>query len=482
MHWANAVPFMVLMLTGGIILASKFHPIESGIIGVIKAVHKVFAFVWIAALPTVVLFDRKVHQEHIRAMLSWGMKDLVWLVQSFRALYNSQVCIPPSGRFNTGQKINACLVMVYFFGFSATGLVMFWKPAVLFPWHVHFGILCAAISTVAGHLFLALINPSTRVARAVIFHGRSPLDYVRKHHPLALPNPAPAHSPSLSQLLSEVIRSKTETGILSMALAAAVAGAFALSDGRLGSARNWCVTWAAKGIEPAGLSIRHRTGPVAESCTQCHSWTRGIVEAKCEKCHQDIRQRMSTAMGYHGTLKGDCVNCHKEHPGASQSIVLLDRKQFDHNLTAFKREGKHATLECDACHKQRRTPTTPGIYYTGLKFNSCTDCHPDPHAGQFVAECESCHSTAGWTRATLALNHDRFPLEGKHEQTACEGCHVPTAPGAHLAEAQFRGLKSGCTDCHKDPHLQKLGTFCVKCHTTSTSWKRIAASDKQQSE
>ena len=97
-------------------------------------------------------------------------RELFWQ-RAVTATPDKKAVVAPAGRFNTGQKINACLVMVYFLGFAATGTLMHLKGVVLLPWYVHAALFFASLNTVGGHLFLSRVNPSTRVSLPGIFHG-----------------------------------------------------------------------------------------------------------------------------------------------------------------------------------------------------------------------------------------------------------------------------------------------------------------------
>jgi cytochrome b subunit of formate dehydrogenase len=171
LHWVNGLPFLVLMLTGAVMLASRFWHIDRGMFVI---VHEVFAAEWVIGLPLTVLVHAKIHWQHIRIVLTWGRDDLLWMTQSFRSVYNKNITPPPAARFNTGQKINALLVFVYFFGFSATGVLMFFKGSILFPWYVHTALFFSAMGSVGGHLHLALLNPSTRLRRLAFFTAGRP--------------------------------------------------------------------------------------------------------------------------------------------------------------------------------------------------------------------------------------------------------------------------------------------------------------------
>jgi hypothetical protein len=179
--------------------------------------------------------------------------------------------------------------------------------------------------------------------------------------------------------------------------------------------------------------------------------------------------------GYHGTLKGDCISCHKEHPGATRSVIPLDKQKFDHSLAAYKLEGKHAKVQCDECHQKQRTKEAPGIYYVGLKYRACADCHRDPHSRQFAAACEKCHAVQGWTGSELRFAHDldsAYKLEGRHKTVECIKCHKPKAPAATLGSAPFKGLARECAGCHRDVHRQQFAAACTACHTTAGWTKR----------
>jgi cytochrome b subunit of formate dehydrogenase len=445
----NGLPFLVLMVTSAVMLASRFWHVDREWS---VFIHEVFAVAWVIGLPLTVLIHAKVHWQHLRIMLAWGRDDLLWMTQSFRSIYNKTITPPPAGRFNTGQKINALLVFVYFFGFSATGLLMFFKGSILFPWYVHTALFFSALGTVGGHLHLALLNPSTRIALAGIFNGWAPIEYIRHHHPLSLPSSARSHHerPGKKTIKEELLISKVEIIILIVTILLAGVGALAFNKAQLVSVKSSFAKKFADSINPNTLSTRHRIGPLAESCTKCHSYTGQIPDAKCEQCHVDIKDRRMKLSGYHGTFKGDCRICRREHLGTTNSIIPLFREKFTHDLANYKLEGKHTKLECDECHKKLHPPVVPdkpitaGIYFIGLKSDKCTDCHRDPHNGQFAVGCEQCHTDNGWTQKELKFSHDKdssFQLTGKHAAVECVKCHKQMRPVPRWARGGSRGCR-----------------------------------------
>lgn len=470
LHWVNAIPFLLLMLTGGSMLTLRFLNVHATWPALFAVVHKCCAAIWLIAMPLTVLTRARVHWEHIRVALKWGRGDAAWMLQSMRSLLNKQVVVPPAGRFNTGQKINALLVMIYFFGFSATGLMMFFKGSVLFPWYAHAALFFSAMGSTGGHLYLALLNPSTRIALGGIFHGWSPMAYIEHHHPLSLPLALQArrHTPVTAPTRNDAHISKAEIVILVITLLLAVVGAVTFDRGRLSSVRKHFSKHFGESIQPRRLSTRHQIGPVTESCVKCHDYTGELPNQNCEACHQDVKERRAARSGFHGTLEGDCRTCHREHQGPGKSIIPPFRDTFTHDQTRFKLEGKHAAAACDDCHARKRSKDTPGIYYLGLPYARCNDCHQDPHNRQFAAACNQCHTPQGWTGTNLVFNHavnTTFPLEGKHAAVACAKCHAPKVAGAPLASATFKGLTKACADCHQEPHRKQFTAACTTCHT-----------------
>jgi hypothetical protein len=49
-------------------------------------------------------------------------------------------------------------------------------------------------------------------------------------------------------------------------------------------------------------------------------------------------------------------------------------KRFDHNSTNFPLEGKHAEIECSACHEVAAAGGETEVIYKLGKFR-CIDCH-----------------------------------------------------------------------------------------------------------
>jgi len=88
-----------------------------------------------------------------------------------------------------------------------------------------------------------------------------------------------------------------------------------------------------------------------------------------------------------------------------------------------------------------------------------------PH-DSFPADCSLCHTGGDWhtLRADFAFDHAKatgVPLAGAHQDAACLACHNDRGPVADFAAR-------GCSGCHADPHLGRLGRACDACHGERT--------------
>lgn len=217
-------------------------------------------------------------------------------------------------------------------------------------------------------------------------------------------------------------------------------------------------------VMPGPLSIAH--AEYESDCSQCHSpLDKEVQKNLCFGCHDEVKQDMVVKRGFHGrsssVLENPCKSCHPEHIGREGSIISLNERTFDHNLTDFKLVGAHAdvNITCDKCHekgeKHRESPT------------DCVGCHSDDdvHNGQFDTDCINCHKQTSWVDTFFDHEMTRFPLEGKHRDAACDSCHPDKA---------YLSTSSNCNTCHlmNNIHDSESDEKCDRCHNTD-DWKDV---------
>ena len=241
-------------------------------------------------------------------------------------------------------------------------------------------------------------------------------------------------------------------------------------------------------VSPGPLAAAHAgvDGPL--QCLRCHGkgGPQTDMDARCLACHKEVAWMRTSNRGFHARVTAkNCATCHPDHGGREFQLVIWNEgtaAKFDHRRAGFTLEGKHAQLECAACHKPalQKSPAAALIQkknraasWIGLQ-TACADCHADVHRGQLGPKCAGCHTQSAWKPAP-GFDHARsdYPLAGAHAKVECLKCHAAAAlvkardaNGQPLAE--WKPLPhADCTPCHRDPHAGRFKGACAKCHVTS---------------
>ena len=222
-----------------------------------------------------------------------------------------------------------------------------------------------------------------------------------------------------------------------------------------------------------------RAAHARTDCGGCHT-SSAKPATTCEGCHQDPHV---------GRNNGPCAECHT-------ATVWSDTTALDqHRRTRMPLTGRHATLDCVACHKRQ------GARQWSDLPRDCYGCHStDYHGGTHPVhdgrpdvmgviqpivsrECALCHQTVAWTPAICSMgitpcptttaarglappaDHDtRFALTtGSHRTATCASCHTDLRRPALVR----------CDGCHQDVALRQQhagramphgAAACLRCH------------------
>ncbi len=179
LHWSIAIPFMVCFVTA-LILVIFYNPHPQRHFRLIFSwIHK-FSGACLAVLPPLVLLvhckDYKTHLHNIKHGWLWALDDFKWLMLMGPAAISSRISLPEQGKFNAAEKLNFMMVMSSFPLFVTTGALL-WTPGIhFFPWLAHVGMALLTVPLMMGHIFMATVNPSTRVGLDGMISG-----YVDRH-------------------------------------------------------------------------------------------------------------------------------------------------------------------------------------------------------------------------------------------------------------------------------------------------------------
>ncbi len=184
LHWVHASAFFVLLGSGLVLYVPRLST-AVGRRPFLKDVHVYTAVAWLCAIVLVVaLGDRRRLAATLRELDAFDRDDRLWLRRIPR----------PQGRFNAGQKLNAALTASFAVVFGVSGFLLWlgerdprWRFASTIL--VHDGLMYVSLVLLAGHLYLALIYPSTRHALRGMTVGSVRRDWAREHHAKWLPPP-----------------------------------------------------------------------------------------------------------------------------------------------------------------------------------------------------------------------------------------------------------------------------------------------------
>ncbi len=154
--------------------------------------------------------------------------------------------------------------------------------------------------------------------------------------------------------------------------------------------------------------VNYNSDPI--ECAACHAVESNFraSNTKCESCHS--RHEPEFMLQHTQDFSQDCLIC---HDGFDRMTNL------NHQDTAFPLDGQHVNVSCVECHKltdaahQEQFGPARVSYPEGSAATSsdpfsntpteCAQCHmePEAHLGLFVGACSDCHTSSGWTPATL---------------------------------------------------------------------------------
>jgi hypothetical protein len=190
------------------------------------------------------------------------------------------------------------------------------------------------------------------------------------------------------------------------------------------------------------LRGKHR-GAACASCHTGHLY-RAKLQTTCVSCHKKDDK-------HNNALGNDCARCHVERS--------WKEARFDHDTSRFPLRGRHADIECNACHK------TAVFKDTAM---TCIACHrkQDKHKGALGEQCGSCHGERTWKDARFDHGKTRFALLGKHRDVKCATCHQ---------DEQYKNTATACVACHRkdDVHKGQQGEKCESCHVAD-DWKKTS--------
>jgi formate dehydrogenase subunit gamma len=192
-HWGLAIPFVLLLLTGLTNFWPELKAVQVADVRLFAWLHVVLGFAMAGILVWVLLtvLPRRAVRGDVRELAHVNLDDYLWVQHQGLRFVGEESTAPPVRKFNAGQKLNALLSAAFTGGLLFTGVVLginytskevfsvgFVEP--VFEWHTRLALLFVPV--LLGHLYLALMHPSTRESLRGMTRGAVRREWARRHH------------------------------------------------------------------------------------------------------------------------------------------------------------------------------------------------------------------------------------------------------------------------------------------------------------
>ena len=182
LHWLLAASFLTMLATGLILYLPSLAKVAADR-QLWKSIHLGAALAFWIGTFLIVASSTGGLRTTVGQIDAFDDDDRRWLKWQVRQIGPR----PPQGRFNAGQKLNTAVIAGLMVVFTISGTLMYLQEvdatfrgtsAIL----VHDIAMYIAVPLVLGHLYMAMLNPSTRHSLRGMVLGTVRRDWAREHH------------------------------------------------------------------------------------------------------------------------------------------------------------------------------------------------------------------------------------------------------------------------------------------------------------
>ena len=186
LHWSIAVPFMVCLATGIVLklFFNHLHP-QFSAHTVLQWVHRVSGACLLLLPVWTALRHRKdlaLYRYNVKRAWSWTLGDIKWLALIGPASVSRRVKLPEQHKFNAGEKLNFMSLTLTYPLLVVTGLLLLTPGIHFISWIGHVAVAILSAPLIFGHIYLAVVNPDTRVGLSGMFTGHVDREWARHHY------------------------------------------------------------------------------------------------------------------------------------------------------------------------------------------------------------------------------------------------------------------------------------------------------------
>jgi len=189
LHWGHTLTFVLLTITGMVLFFPFLAPLARGEAGqFIRLVHRISAVLF-AAIPISYALVQPRRLLGTLKDLRFGRDDIGWLKGAIPYyLLGKHVDMPPQGRWNTGEKMNAFILVSGTLLFVLTGALLWFGKGTLpvgvfqIAVIVHDLTMFVTVSMFIIHFYLAVAHPMMWQSLVSMRYGVISESYAREHH------------------------------------------------------------------------------------------------------------------------------------------------------------------------------------------------------------------------------------------------------------------------------------------------------------
>lgn len=191
-HWGHTVTFLALAMTGMVLFFPFLGPLAQGASGEFtRLLHRAAAIAY-GALPLIyIILEPRRAWMSLRSVFKVGRFDIEWVKGMIPYyMFGRHEAMAPQDRFNTGEKLNAVVIILGSVVFAITGLLM-WFGKGFVPIGVFQAVVIlhdiAMIVTVCMfivHFYLAVVHPLMWAGLVSMRYGVTSAAYAQEHHAL----------------------------------------------------------------------------------------------------------------------------------------------------------------------------------------------------------------------------------------------------------------------------------------------------------
>ena len=191
-HWGHTVTFLGLAMTGMILFFPFLRPLAQGEGGqLVRLVHRATAIAY-GALPLIylILEPRRAWMS-LKSVFKVSRYDIDWVKGMIPYyMFARHEAMAPQDRFNTGEKLNAVVIILGSAVFAVTGLLMWFAkgslPIGVFQTMVllHDIAMIVTVCMFIVHFYLAVLHPLMWAGLVSMRFGVTSAAYAQEHHAL----------------------------------------------------------------------------------------------------------------------------------------------------------------------------------------------------------------------------------------------------------------------------------------------------------